>query len=169
MDQRRTACLPAISIGLFAAILALHSSRLLAASDCVEEPRHPPAQGGDWYYHADRATGGKCWHLGREPAAIAPQVETAPQPPHPDTVQLLSWFLSSLFTPASTPQPDTINRDMRPAVAQPEPRRDDRGPKRRRQAEAKPAPEPKPASSASSEQADRDALFREYLRWREQQ
>jgi hypothetical protein len=165
MDQRLTACVPAVSIGLFAAILALHSSPLLAATDCIEGPRHPPAPGGHWYYHVDRAAGGKCWHLGREPAAIAPQVEA----PHPDTVQLLSSFLSSLFTPASTPQPDAVYRDLRPAVAQPEPRRDDRGPKRRRQAETKPAPEPKPKPSAASEQADRDALFREYLRWREQQ
>ena len=182
MNQRPASCVPAVFIGLLAAIFALHSTRP-AAGECIE--RHPPAYGGHWYYHPDRATGRRCWHLvgEREPAAMAPQVEMPP-PPQPDTVHLLSSFFSSLFAPAGPPPPPP---DLRPAVAQSEPRREERVARRRRPAEARPAPEPRPAPEAKSapekpepeskprpkppspDQADRDALFREYLRWREQQ
>jgi hypothetical protein len=168
----------AISIGCFAAILTLDSSRLLAASDCLEEPNRASAQGGHWYYRLDRATGRKCWHMEAAPAAIPPQAEPAPPPsppPQPDTARLpFSSFFSSLgspFTTASTPQPDPANRDARGPIAQPAPlpRVEDGAPKRRRPADAKPAPEPKQKASLSLDQADRDALFREYLRWREKQ
>jgi hypothetical protein len=98
--------------------------------------------------------------------------------------------LSSLtgFTTASVgaPQPDTVNRDARGmAIAQPEAAKgDDAARKRRQRADDKPAPVSKPdrqASSrppkegadephrASADQADRDRLFQEFLRWKERQ
>jgi hypothetical protein len=172
MYRRTTSCLRAVSIGLFAAILGLDSSRLFAASDCLEEPNRPSVQ-AHWYYHLDRATGRKCWHLMEaEPAPVPPQVGTAPLPPQPDTAQLpFSSFFSSLgsgFTTASTPQPDVVNRDPRAPIAQPQPptQGEQGAPKRRRHADARPAPDPKQKASLPLGQADRDALFREYLRWR---
>jgi hypothetical protein len=176
MYRRTASCLRAVSLGLFAAILALDSSRLWAASDCLDEPNRASAQVGHWYYHLDRATGRKCWHLMEaEPAPLPPQVQSAPPAPQPDTARLpFSSFFSSLgsgLTTASSPLPDTINRDPRAPIIQPEPppRGEDGAPRQRRHADAKPSPEPKQKVSLSLDQADRDALFREYLRWRERQ
>jgi len=185
MNQRITSCVPAI-IGLFAAILAFHPTRLFAASDCIMLT-HPAYQARHWHYHVDRSR--KCWHAAAEHAAIPPQVE----PPQPDTARppfsSVSSFVSSIasvFTAAITPQPDTLNPDV---IAQPEsPLRGDYGaPKwrrhaetrhqrryaeakfQRRHAEVKAPSEPKSKPSHSHDQADRDALFREYLHWQEQQ
>jgi hypothetical protein len=133
-----------------------------------------------------------------EHAAVPSQVETAPPPQQPDTVRLsLASFFSSItsaFTTANTPKPDTLNPD---ALAQPEPpsRRDNSARKWRRHAEAKPhrrhagakrqrryaeakrqqrhaeaeaKPQPPPEAKAkpggiSLDEADTDALFREYF------
>jgi hypothetical protein len=179
MYQRSASCVPAISIGLFAAILALDSSQLFAASDCIGVPHHWAAQGGHWYYHVNRDR--RCWYTAAHYAAVAPQIETVPPPSQPDTApppfHSFSSFFSSIvsaFTPASTPQPDTLNPD---AIAQPEllPNGDDGAPKRRRHAEAKrryaeaklqrryeeakhqPAPELKSKPSVSPDQTDLDA------------
>ena len=136
MYQRITSYIPTISIGLFAAILGLHSSQLFAASDCVRVPSHSAARGRHWHHHAHRS--GKCWHTVTEHAAITPQ---ASPPPQPDTARLpLASFLSSIasaFTTASTPKPDILNPD---AVAQPEPQpQGDNGARKwRRHAKANP-------------------------------
>jgi hypothetical protein len=184
---------PAMTASLFAFAFALHSGGLLAASDCLDQPNRAAAQGGHWYYHVDRATGRKCWHLTEtEPTAGPSQAQISPQPaPEPAQPPALSSFFSSLtsgFTTASTgaPQKDSATRDARGmAIVQPEPPKgDDAAPKGRQRADAKPAPQSKPDRQASSrsakaaadqphpvslDQAERDALFRDYLRWKERQ
>ena len=197
MQKRINSRVPALTAGLFAVAFALDTGPLFAASDCVADPSRAPAQGGHWYYHVDRSTGRKCWHLTEaDPPARPPQAEPAPVPvqPVPDAPrqQPLAAFFSSLtsgFSTASvgTAQPDTANRDPRAAVAAlPDaPRADQVAPRRRQRADAKPpAPAPKPdrqaptrpanapaeqPRAASLSQAERDALFQEYLRWKQKQ
>jgi hypothetical protein len=194
MYQRVTSYVPTISIAFFAAILGLHSTQVFAASDCVRVLSHSAAQGRHRHYHADR--GGRCWHTVAERAAIPSQVETASPPQQPDTARLpFASFLSSItsvFTTASTPKPDTLNPG---AVAQPEPpprsgngarkrrrhaeakrqRRHARAKRQQRHAEAKRQqrqaevkPEPPPEAKAkpgavSLDKANSDALFQNYF------
>ena len=33
------------------------------ADDCLTEPNSPAPEGSHWYYHVDRATERKCWHV----------------------------------------------------------------------------------------------------------
>jgi len=190
MQKRTSARIPAVTASLFAVAFALDPAGLLAASDCLEQPSR--SQGSHWYYHLERTSGRKCWHLKEgELAAKPPQAEVpaplgAPEParqPPP-----FSSFFSSLtsgFTTAGAPQPDAANRDPRGmAIVQPgAPRIDDAAPKRRR-ADAKAAPVPKPDRQDSSrgakapadqprpvslDQAERDRLFQDFLRWKERQ
>jgi hypothetical protein len=122
-----------------------------------------------------------------EHAAIPSQAEAAPPSTQPDTARpSLSSFFSSIasaFTTASTPKPDILNPN---AVAQPEPpprgdngarkwrrhaeakarRRHARAKRQRRYAEAKSQPPPEAKAKPggiSLDEADSDALFREYF------
>jgi hypothetical protein len=188
MPKRINLRVPALTAGLFAVAFALDTGGLFAASDCVAEPNRAPAQGGHWYYHIDRATGRKCWHLTETDPPAGPQTAPAPVPvqavpaqPAPGAAAQppFSSFFSSLtsgFTTASVgaTQPDTAIRDPRGTVTGlPEaPKVDQVAPRRRQRADAKPAPSPKPANqprAASLSPAERDALFQEYLRWKERQ
>jgi hypothetical protein len=193
MQKRIISRAPAMMIGVFAAAFALDGGALFAASDCLEQPNRAAAQ-GHWYYHVDRTNGRKCWYLsGSEVAAKPPQAEAPPQP-SPDVASQppLSSFFSSLtsgFTTASVnpSPPDAAGRDPRgtPNVQAAAPKNDDAvSSKRRQHADTKQAPVAKPDRQASSrsdkeppaqsrpaslDQAERDALFREFLRWRDRQ
>jgi hypothetical protein len=70
---------PAISAGVFAAVVALSTDYPARAGECIAEPTHQPAEGRHWYYHVDRGTNQTCWNLGD--VAISPQRIT------PDTTQ----------------------------------------------------------------------------------
>jgi len=183
----------AVAASLFAVALALDPGRLLAASDCLDQPNREASQGSHWVYHHDRASGRKCWHLTAAETAARPPQPEAPPPPAPEPARQppFASFFSSLTSGFTTPsvgasQPDTVSRDARGlATAQPEATKgDDAARKRRQRADDKAAPVPKPdrqASSrpakdgadephpASADQAERDRLFQEFLRWRERQ
>jgi hypothetical protein len=169
MQRRIISCVPVLTASLFAAAFAFEPGTLFAASDCLDQPNRASAPGGHWYYHVDRTSGRKCWYLsGAEPPAKQPPAETPPAQPAPDGPwqPYFQSFLSSLTgggTSASTaaPQPDGrgIALTQPPAAAKGD---DAPPPKRRQRADAKP-------HSGSLDQAERDALFQEYLRWRERQ
>jgi hypothetical protein len=193
MQKRMSSRVPAVAAGLLVVTFALDPAELFAASDCLDQPSPAAIQTGHWRYHLDRASGRKCWHMTEsETAARPPQPEASP-PPAPEPVREPSFasFFSSLtsgFTTASVgaPQPDAPSRNTRSmASVQPEAGKgDDSARKRRQRADDKPAPAPKLDRQASSrpakegadqprpvslEQADRDRLFQEFLRWRERQ
>jgi hypothetical protein len=176
-----------LSVGLLATAIMLGTNGVaLAADDCLAGPNRAPAPGGHWYYHLDRASDRKCWYL-VEPAAQAPvappPTAQAPFPqlaPEPTPQPGLGAFFSSLGFPTAS-QPNTTG-DAR--IVQPAPADDLRG------GETPPARQPRvvlaakqhrlvhlrpPAehaeerSAASLNQAERDALFEEFLRWRERQ
>jgi hypothetical protein len=186
MSKCVVSCIPAVSAGLFVAVIALGADRTaVAADDCLTGPNRPPAPGGHWYYHLDHASDRKCWYLvepeARTPTAEAMQPQPAPEPSSQPTPQPgFGAFFSTLstgFSGSTAAQPAIPDaRSPQPAPA------GDLGttpaaPARAPAALAALAPKPhhpRPPvarpdehAAASSDQAERDALFQEFLRWRE--
>ncbi len=180
-----------------AALIVLGASRIAwAGSECIEQPNQEPAAGQHWYYHLDRTNDRKCWYLGTiEPPA--PQAATVPnrQPvadPSPQP-SLSGWFESigaalSGKTPAGT-SPDAAEGDagatqpakadvaksasvdpsIRPHVARRSDPDDARAANVHRQSPPRSELARADQSAGSSiNQTERDALFQEFLRWREQ-
>jgi hypothetical protein len=65
--RRQTASLAPVASLLILAVgigvltnTALNTAR---ADDCLTAPNSPAPEGSHWYYHIDRATQGKCWHV----------------------------------------------------------------------------------------------------------
>jgi hypothetical protein len=188
MPKRVISCVP---IGLLATVIVLGTNyATLAADDCLVGPNRPPAQGGHWYYRVDRANNNrKCWYLvepgAQMPVAEAPELQPQ-QPPGAPPQPTLGSFFSSLTAgfPGSTPgaQGDPTTGDariMQPARAD-DPRNGQPGPnrpprialasKQHRPVHLRPPVEPTEEQPAASlNQAERDALFEEFLRWKERQ
>jgi hypothetical protein len=175
-----------------------YATATLAADDCLAGPNRPPAAGGHWYYRLDHVNNRKCWYLvepeARTPTAEAaepqPSPDPAPQPPPPPQPTFGSFFssLSTGFT--GWTQPNIPNSDVRSAqTAHPDDLKDGeassgRQPRMVRHPDAEAALAPKPHRPAHARppaehaeerpapqlnQAERDALFQEFLRWRESQ
>jgi hypothetical protein len=191
MSKYAISCVKAARAGLLVAAVMLGTSQAAgAADDCLTGPNRQPGPGGHWYFHLDRATDRKCWYL-VEATARAPAAETAqPQPAEPSQPQpTFGSFFSSLGFTGSTTQPDPNTGD--PRIMQPtradDGRSDDGAPSRQSRivrrpiAEASLVPKPRrPASArppaqhaddqaASSKPDERDALFQEFLKWRQRQ
>ena len=195
MSKCVVSCVPA---GLFVAVIVFGANRTaVAADDCRAGPDHPPAPGGHWYYHLDHTSDRKCWYLvepeARAPTAEAVQPQPAPEPPPqlPAPQPGFGAFFSTLSAgfsgsaaaqpttpdargPQTAPADDLKNTETAPAR--------DLHPARRPAAVAALAPKPhQPAhtrspaehaderAAAPPDQAERDALFQEFLRWRERQ
>jgi hypothetical protein len=160
-----------------------------AANDCLAGPSREPAPGGHWYFHSDRASNRKCWYLvepdTRGPTAEASQAQPpAEPPPQPGFGSFFS--LMGLPSAPAGPPPDTTGNVARPGdtarlddprnAAAPSPR-----PAVTRHPDTQAALTPKPhrsparpsgehadeQSAAPPDQAERDALFQEFLRWRD--
>jgi hypothetical protein len=185
MSKRVISCVKVVSAGLFATAIVLGANRATLADDCLAAPNRPPAPGGHWYYHLDHATDRKCWYLvePRAPTAEVTEPQPASEPPPQPT---FGSFFSSLGFTGSTRQPDPTTGDARILqTARPDERTDDaagRQPRVTRQPVAQaslvqkphrppharpPAEHDEPAASPA--QAERDALFQEFLKWRERQ
>jgi hypothetical protein len=185
MPKRVLSCVPTVFAALLAAAAVLGTDHAtLAADDCLAGPNRPPAPGGHWYFHLDRANDRKCWYL-VEPAARVPTADATETHPVDTTPQpTLGSFFSSMGLPGTTtPQPDTTNGIGRtPEATRPDDPKGNAAPgprpriARHPDAQAALAQKPRRVASvptehadehASSEQAERDALFQEFLRWRE--
>jgi hypothetical protein len=184
MSKCVTSCVQVVSASLLVTAIMLGTDRATRADDCLAAPSRPPAPGGHWYYHLDHATDRKCWYLVEPRAPTAEAAE--PQPSEPPPPPTFGSFFSSLGFTGSTRQPDPTTGDARilqPARA--DERSDDatgRQPRVARQpvTEASlvqkphrppharpPAEHDEPAASPTP--AERDALFQEFLKWRERQ
>ncbi len=184
-----------VLVGLLAtAIMPSANTATRAAADCLAEPNHAPAPGGHWYYRLDRVNDRKCWYL-VEPASQAPsQTPMAEEPPPaavaPPQPTFGSFFstLSTGFPGSTVATPADPGGDMR--ALQTGPADDLKGdgaattgqPRMLRRPELQAAPTPKPHRPAHVQlrseqaaerpagplnQAERDALFQEFLRWRD--
>jgi hypothetical protein len=63
-------CFALVFAGMVGAPFGLGASNASAADDCITESNLVPPKGSRWYYHDDRATNRKCWHIG--PLATLP-------------------------------------------------------------------------------------------------
>jgi hypothetical protein len=194
MSKCVISCVKAACAGLLVGAVVLGTNQATrAADDCLTGPNRQPGPGGHWYFHLDRATDRRCWYLveatGRPPTAetLQPQPAEPLQQPQPT----FGSFFSSLGITGSSGQPDPNSGD--PRILQPnradDARSDDSAPGRQSRivrrpvAEASLAPKPRrpapaparpPAQhaddqAASSKPDERDALFQEFLKWRQRQ
>jgi hypothetical protein len=187
MPKRVILCVPAVFVGLFATAIML-STNCATADDCLAGPNRQPAAGGHWYFHLDRGSNRKCWYLvepgARIRAAEAPETQPIDAPPQP----AFGSFFALMGLPGATtaPQPDTTSnaRTMQNARRD-DVRNDETSPASRPRMAARPntqaaltpkplrAPPARPPAEHADErpappdQAERDALFQEFLRWRD--
>jgi hypothetical protein len=181
----------AVIAGLLAASALDRPSGALAASSCISEPNAQTAPGAHWYYHVDPASHRKCWYVDKPQINPQPEQPTgtpsgAPPIEQPAPQSPFSSFLSGLSKLASpgVPQPEPSSN---PAIPQPNPittpTANDALPKHRvgrpdpskNEASRRPDRTAAVTSLASSRsnspmtQEERDALFRHYLQWQDDQ
>jgi hypothetical protein len=188
MPKRVISCVP---IGLLATVIMLGTNyATLAADDCLAGPNRPPAQGGHWYYRIDHGNNRKCWYLvepgTQTPVAQAPELQQPQSPPGAAPQPTFGSFFSSLAAgfPGSAPgaqgDPTTGAARLGPPARAAEPKNGQPGPtrqprmalasKQHRAVHLRPPPEPtEEQPPASLNQADRDSLFEEFLRWKDRQ
>jgi hypothetical protein len=188
MPKRVMSCVAAVGL-LAAAIMLSTSSATRATDDCLAGPNRPPAPGGHWYFHFDHAIGRKCWYLvepeTRTPIAEAPETQPVPDAPPPPA---FGSFFSLMGLPGATsparpdgtngarttqnPRPDDVRNDdtsptPRPRMAGHANAQAALPPKPHRASPAKPPADHADEPPAPADQAERDALFQEFLRWKE--
>jgi hypothetical protein len=194
MSKRVISCVPALCAGLIATVIMLESDfATLAADDCLAGPNRPSAQGGHWYYRVDHAANRKCWYLvkpaARRPAADAPEPQPASEAaPQPTFGSIFSAFAAGFPGATAGAQPDPTTGDARiTQTARPDDPRNDATapgrspriarrpdvaalvPKQHRPVHARPPAEHADEQAAPPAQAERDALFQEFLKWRQRQ
>jgi hypothetical protein len=156
-----------------AALLLLGNSAVHAAEDCLADPKLGATQGAHWYYLTNHATHRKCWYLARpgtdraraETAAAQAAPNAAPAAPAPSAVQQLVNALTG-NSESNEPKPSDPNTTpaQPPGVHSPKatnatarPRHATRGVNRATE------------HPATLDRTQRDALFRDFLRWKAQQ
>src|SRR5262249_20599485 len=148
----------------------LTPDRVAAGEECLAAPNREAGAGERWLHHLDTTGTRTCWHLvGTAPAATTPAQEAQPS-------SGLQSFFSSLTSGFSAPAqaaPQAAARDDKQGAAD--------SPKRprlaSRQDASDPAPQPKRHRDARPndradlplDEAKREALFQDFLRWKAQQ
>ncbi len=165
---------------------------VLAAGTCIEGPNLNAGQGGHWYYRVDRINHRKCWYVmeaGLRTYEGLP-LEPMPSPTSPSNLTLLSWFpwlgaglpgsASAGMQPSSTPEarvPSAAPRgkvvhavaNERPRFARPPETKDVATAERNQPSSRSSAQHAEQVNSQQPDQAAQDALFLEFLRWKELQ
>jgi hypothetical protein len=163
---------PAVFIVCISAFITLGiNDRVLAGSECIEQPNREPAQGAHWYYHYDREKNRKCWHLDaaattmRE-AAPPRKDQTDPAAPTPTIGSVFSTLFGAGPPPPSTSTPQD--------AASGEPRIIQSNPTKPLKIEDIAQRQPDIPEEHAEQRyvtplspAQRRTLFQEYLRWEE--
>jgi hypothetical protein len=196
MPRRHISFITAVAAGLLAAEMVLDPNEPLVADDCLVQPGGPSAPGGHWYYHSDSVNNRKCWYF-VQPQTKMPQVQAPEAQPSSDGTSqptLLSFFssLTAGFTGTnpSEARVTTVGDERSNQAARsdspknvaslPAAKRAGTGPDPNSSATIKPKQlgqlPAKPRGQQANErasppltEADRDALFKEFLRWKERQ
>jgi hypothetical protein len=180
-----------ISTSLLGALIALClNGAVPAAGTCIEGPNLKAGQVGHWYYRVDRVNNRKCWYVADTQVKTQ---EGAPSEPTPSPMSTPNSTLSSWFTslgagpPASAvAQPSTIRGSRVPHTApskalkiihaipneRPHPARrpETKGIATAEQSLSRSSAEhTEQVTSQPPDQAAQDALFLEFLRWKELQ
>jgi hypothetical protein len=181
---------PAVAAGLFMAIA--FSTNWALAGDCLMQPNRQLSPSGHWYFRVDHLNYRKCRYL-VEPTTRMTHAEAPAAQPAPDATlgSTLSSFFASLSAgstgakPAGTQQ-DATKGDARPIQTRPDDLNRDAS--RLKQARIARSTDPNAAPTLELkrqsptgphmaqtnqppllDQANRDALFREFLRWNARQ
>jgi hypothetical protein len=147
----------------------------LPANQCITEPK-PAGPGEHWYYHVDPVSDRKCWFVAQSSVQIlpaAPQSGTASKP-KPDAANAIAGRSGVQARQSSQPQPASKpKRDTGPQTAL-----GIKTDEHSIRTEAKDVnwreilfqqflqwQEQQKQAKSSSEQLDREALFREFVLW----
>jgi hypothetical protein len=190
MQKRVISYAAAVAAGL-CAVIAFSTNSALATGDCLVQSNRQQAQSGHWYYRVDRVNHRKCWYLVESKTKMA-QAEAPEAQPAPDATlgSTLSSFFASLSAgsmgakPAGTQQ-DATKGDARPIQTRPDDLKNGSRSKLARIAQhpdSNTAPTSKLNRQSSTgphmaqtnqppplDQAGRDSLFEEFLRWNARQ
>jgi hypothetical protein len=185
MPKRVISYAPVVAAGL-CTVIAFGTNWALAAGDCLVQPNRQPTQVGHWYYRVDRVNYRKCWYL----AELRTRMSRAEAPeagPSPDATlqQRFSSLFSSLSTdfkgakPAGTQQDvtnsdariqihpkDDVPRTQRALIARHSDLNTAFTSKLYRQSPTGRHAERRDQPPPPLDQAERDALFQEFLRWK---
>jgi hypothetical protein len=172
----------ALAITIFT---TLQGVTVLAADHCITKPDYRATQGGHWYYHFDAVKNHKCWFL-REQGVQARQV-LQESPSSAEAVPESNSSLSSLLAFASPSESrqraqsgsatsnstDALRRDealpnQDSEVALRYSHRKQQVSKLQERSSSR-SSEKKRQRSTILDQASNDALFREFLLWKERQ
>lgn len=179
MPERDTSFVPMISAAFFlaATMAATTHGPARADSTCIEQPNQPAPEGSRWSSRFDRAKGRKCWSL-TDVSANGHDGAAAPQG-QPSAAPTLSSRLSSLLdslTGASTtaapqatvpqstaPQGSATTAPRKPQVNSAIVARTETGQRNIGEVRAG------TRVPVSMTQSERNALFEEFLQWRDSQ
>jgi hypothetical protein len=145
------ACVATIFAGL------ITPGTLARADDCLAAPNRTASPGTHWVARLDRGANRKCWYLVDAAGHPAP-------PPEGDSIgTLFSKWLAGDTPPDQRSVPAGRTDDAKPHA----PRQSDT------QASLNPKPHkppaPHPVADPQGDQGDSDALFKQFLRWKEHQ
>jgi hypothetical protein len=171
--------IPSVCFVAVATIIAVHFlSPARAENACIEQPSQPAPEGTRWSARYDRAKGRKCWFLvdanGREVTASRARPGAAPTPAPADSLSSqIASLLNSLTGATEYAAPQGDAPQIGPAAAPRKPRGSGAGASKAdnvARADQKSAGEGRTAKRASAlTEPEREALFEEFLRWRESQ
>ncbi|MDC7785456.1 hypothetical protein PQJ75_27230 [Rhodoplanes sp. TEM] len=137
-----------------AAVLASTTAPAVAAPDCLAAPDDTPTEGRRWYYRLDHANNRKCWYL------RAPGEARAASPAGGEASDSGPASVSATPVPATPLPPGAAATPAEPLAGAPVAAATGRG------VDGRGAPE---HPSHPLTDAEREALFREFLAWRLQQ
>ena len=154
---------------LTTALLLLGNSVVHAADDCLTEPKPGATQGRHWYYVTNPTSHRRCWYLARagtdrarpEPAGAQAAPSSAPAPAAPSAVQQL---VNALIGNSESNEQKPSDPNATPAVRGPKATNATERPRRAPRKMNRAAEHP-----AALDRTQRDALFRDFLRWKAQQ
>ena len=195
MKHCNTSFVRVVSASLLGALIALGlNGAVPAAGTCIEGPNLKAGQGGHWYYWVDRVDNRKCWYVAdtRVKTHEGAPSEPTPSPTSTPNSTLSSWFTSLGAGPpgsaSAVAQPSSIRESRVPHTApsktlkivhaipnqRPGPARrpETKGiatAERNQQPPSRSSAERTEHTSQPPDRAAQDALFLEFLRWKELQ
>jgi hypothetical protein len=166
---------------------------VLGAGTCIQAPDLDAGQGRHWYYRVDRINHRKCWYMTEAGPRTDEAPSLGPSPTSSPNLTLFSWFPW-----LSAGLPGSATAGMQPSTSSPQPRVPSAAPKgnmnvvhavpnersrptrppetkglttaeRDQQSSRSSADHAEQVNSQPPDQAAQDALFLEFLRWKELQ
>ena len=171
--------LPIVSIRITAAatLSALQATTVAATEKCFPKPDLGMTSGGHWYYYSDTDRNRKCWFLRQDvDRQTSPQTQVRSSPDTAPGSKTQSWLssLGSALSPASERDQALASpgSHRRTAARQPQPassHSSSKQPSKLSERSSQPPSEKMVSDQGTPalDQATREALFRDFLLWKE--